>query len=757
MDGEWPEQYNDLYNWLGLGYPGGDNQVIQHNLGAEVNGLPGAAANMGNNTNAAAADQGNGGGQANGDQTAGTRERHFRRRHTVEQIQILEAAFKEGHHPDEKRRLELSRRTGLSPAQVQIWFQNRRNSGKSKAQKKETEEFQQENDRLQAEKQALMSAMQNKICIICRGEDTPERQRLYAENMMLKDAHMRIADFLKNVSGGRLQVINHTVVDTHAPLTLTGPNPVTIPDHGIARDNPETEGNALAIQHVACAMEEFKVLVGLGAPVWSLAEGGEVEVINYKEYLKMMFPNEHHEMEFGADGTRKTGIISCTATDLVGILMNADWWSQTFPGIVASATTSKVITPGDSGDGMVQLMNAELRVLSPRVPVRKINFIRHCQKIAENIWAVVDVSVDGIRDQAAGLNDGAPSTYTACKLQPSGCHIQELSNGHCQVTWIVNMVHDEATVPPLHHPLFRSGWALGACRWIASLQRRCEYIASLHTNPVHTLNNRSGGAAAITAEGRKNVLEVAHRMTLKFYEAICGRGSQPGRSVDERRGSCGVGTERYEVAVRVVTFPVGRGVAVLRATTTVWLPRTPAQRVFNYLCDADRRTEWDISAKRTSTIRQEGCFSTGEVHGNSASLLRTIASNGAYGKLILQESSIDASCMVLAYAPIDDQSVEEVMNGTNISFSLLPSGVVVLPDGNAEPGAPPTSAMCSSSSSSSHRSNSGSLVSTMYQTLLSGQPPEHLFKAVAENVGNLLCQAIDKIKSGVHANVVLSA
>ena len=89
MDGEWPEQYNDLYNWLGLGYPGGDNQAIQHNLGAEVNGLPGAAANMGNNTNAAAADQGNGGGQANGDQRAGTR--HFRRRHTVAQIQILEA------------------------------------------------------------------------------------------------------------------------------------------------------------------------------------------------------------------------------------------------------------------------------------------------------------------------------------------------------------------------------------------------------------------------------------------------------------------------------------------------------------------------------------------------------------------------------------------------------------------------------------------------------------------------------------------
>ena len=119
-------------------------------------------------------------------------------------------------------------------------------------------------------------------------------------------------------------------------------------------------------------------------------------------------------------------------------------------------------------------------------------------------------------------------------------------------------------------------------------------------------------------------------MTLKFYEAICGPGTQPWTSVDERRGSCGVGAERFEVDVRVVTFPVGTGATVLRATTTVWLPGTPAQQVFNYLCDGDRRTEWDIGANRTSTIRQEGCFSTGEVHGNSASLLRTIVSPVGY-------------------------------------------------------------------------------------------------------------------------------
>ncbi|KAE8783529.1 Homeobox-leucine zipper protein ROC5 [Hordeum vulgare] len=777
MDGDWLEENSDLYNWLVLGFASGDNQVIQHDLGAETDGLLGDATNV-SNTHAAAADQENGGGQTNGDQRARTR--HFRRRHTAEQILILEAAFEGYQHPDEKRRLELSRRTGLSAAQVQIWFQNRRNTGKNKAQKKETEEYQEENGRLQAEQQALISAMQNKICIPCRGEGTPEWHRLYAEHVRLKDEQMRIAAFLNSVSGGRLQVINHTVVDTgnasaatdhdavpppshHAPLTVTDPNPVMFPDEGIAGDVDETAGRTLLLQHVVCALEELKVLVGLDAPLWSTPQGGEVEVINYREYLETMFPGmyERYEMDFCADATRKTGIISCTATDLVGILMDAEWWSQTFPGIVASATTSKIITPGDSGHGLAQLMSAELRVLSPLVPVRKINFIRHCQRLEENTWAVVDVSVDGILEQdggqAAALDDGAPSTHTACKLLPSGCHIQELENGYCQVTWIVNMVHDEATVPPLHHPLFRSGWALGASRWLASLQRRCEYIAFLHSssNPTRSLNNT---AVAITPEGRKSVLEAAHRMTLRFYEAICGPAALPWRSVHECRGSCGIGAERFEVVVRVVTSPVDGDATVLRATTTVWLPGTPPQLVFDYLCDGDRRTEWDIVANG-APIRREGYFHTGQLHGNAVSLLRTIASNGATNKLILEESCIDPSCMVLAYAPIDEQSMKDVMNGTHTPFSLLPSGVVVLPDGHAEPGpgGPPASAMCSSSSSTGHKRNSGSLVSTMYQTRLSGHPPERLSKAVAGNVGKLLCDAIDKIKSAVHADVVLAA
>jgi homeobox-leucine zipper protein len=47
-------------------------------------------------------------------------------RHTPKQIQDLESVFKECAHPDEKQRLDLSRRLNLDPRQVKFWFQNRR-------------------------------------------------------------------------------------------------------------------------------------------------------------------------------------------------------------------------------------------------------------------------------------------------------------------------------------------------------------------------------------------------------------------------------------------------------------------------------------------------------------------------------------------------------------------------------------------------------------------------------------------------------
>ena len=43
------------------------------------------------------------------------------------------------------------------------------------------------------------------------------------------------------------------------------------------------------------------------------------------------------------------------------------------------------------------------------------------------------------------------------------------------------MEYEKITVSHKYHPLLRSGQALGAGRWIASLQRQCEYHAIVHS------------------------------------------------------------------------------------------------------------------------------------------------------------------------------------------------------------------------------------------------------------------------------------
>ncbi|KAL0354126.1 UNVERIFIED_CONTAM: Homeobox-leucine zipper protein ROC2 [Sesamum angustifolium] len=47
-------------------------------------------------------------------------------RHTPQQIQEMEAFFKQCPHPNNNQRKELSEKLGLEPLQVKFWFQNKR-------------------------------------------------------------------------------------------------------------------------------------------------------------------------------------------------------------------------------------------------------------------------------------------------------------------------------------------------------------------------------------------------------------------------------------------------------------------------------------------------------------------------------------------------------------------------------------------------------------------------------------------------------
>lgn len=137
-------------------------------------------------------------------------------------------------------------------------------------------------------------------------------------------------------------------------------------------------------------------------------------------------------------------------------------WPEMFPCVVAKAPTTDIIRIGDVGSrsGALQLvsvvlhsrlrvaisisikpdlvqrdllrtslqMRAELQVLSPLVPTREVGFLRFCKQHVDGVWAVVDVSVDGIKE-----NPSAPPTPVSCRRLPSGCLLQDMPNGYSKV------------------------------------------------------------------------------------------------------------------------------------------------------------------------------------------------------------------------------------------------------------------------------------------------------------------------------------
>ncbi|XP_062224735.1 homeobox-leucine zipper protein ROC6-like [Phragmites australis] len=389
-------------------------------------------------------------------------------------------------------------------------------------------------------------------------------------------------------------------------------------------------------------------------------------------------------------------------------------------------------------------MNAELWVQLPRMPNRRVKFMRFTKPMANSQqWAVVDVSIDGMLGEGQEGSIVPPAGQTGCRLLPSGCLIEDMGNGYCKVTWIVHAEYDETTVPPLFRPLLRSGQALGARRWLAPLQRQCEYMAVLRSFP--------------TTDGRRGIMELAQRMTASFHAAISGPVTLASSNVFEWRGGSGTGSERFEVAVRMVTWcassvPDGQlpGM-VLSAATTVWLPSTLPQHVFDYLRDWRHHGEWGTHT-HGATVKELAYISTGGyLEGNAVSVLRPNVTDGTNSNiLILQDVSTDVSCSLVVYSPIEENAMLAVMNGGDHTSSfLLPSGFAVLPDGHGLAHHSP--------STSSAFATAGSLVTVACQTLLPGITTDNLATEAFDDAGKQLCHAIGKIRAAVEADIIVPA
>lgn len=71
-------------------------------------------------------------------------------------------------------------------------------------------------------------------------------------------------------------------------------------------------------------------------------------------------------------------------------------------------------------------MFAELQMLTPMVPTREVYFVRFCKQLSTDQWAIVDVSIDKVEDNI-------DASLVKCRKRPSGCIIEDKSNGHCKV------------------------------------------------------------------------------------------------------------------------------------------------------------------------------------------------------------------------------------------------------------------------------------------------------------------------------------
>jgi homeobox-leucine zipper protein len=144
-------------------------------------------------------------------------------------------------------------------------------------------------------------------------------------------------------------------------------------------------------------------------------------------------------------------------------------------------------------------MFAEVQMLTPVVPTREFRFLRYCKKITAEKWATVDISFD-----VAEPDGHTSSTACKCLRKPSGCVIEEQTNGHCKVTWVEHNTCRNATVPSMYRAAAASGLTFGARRWVAALQLQCErMVFSVATNiPTRDSNGISIKTLTIDASQR---------------------------------------------------------------------------------------------------------------------------------------------------------------------------------------------------------------------------------------------------------------
>ncbi|KAL6843100.1 hypothetical protein ACP4OV_026813 [Aristida adscensionis] len=690
-------------------------------------------------------------GQEDPNQRPNKKKRYHR--HTQHQIQEMEAFFKECPHPDDKQRKELSRELGLEPLQVKFWFQNKRTQMKNQHERQENAQLRAENDKLRAENMRYKEALSTASCPSCGGPAALGEMSFDEHHLRLENARLR--DEIDRISGIAARHVGKPVVSfpvlssplaaaaARSPLDLAGAYAVGQPADplfgagvgaGELLRNVSSAGQLdadkpMIVELAVAAMDELVRMARLDAPLWVAAGAGGAQ-LDEEEYARM-FPGGLGPRQYGLrpEASRDAAVVIMTRDSLVDILMDSNRFAAVFSSIVSRASTHEVLSTGVAGsyNGALQVMSMEFQVPSPLVPTRECYFVRYCKHNPDGTWAVVDVSLDSLR----------PSPVLKCRRRPSGCLIQEMPNGYSKVTWVEHVEVDDRAVHNLYKLLVNSGLAFGAKRWVGTLDRQCERLASAMAS-----NIPNADLGVITSiEGRKSMLKLAERMVASFCGGVTASAAHQWTTLS------GSGAEDVRVMTRKSVDDPGRppGI-VLNAATSFWIP-VPPKRVFDFLRDETSRSDWDILSNG-GAVQEMAHIANGRDHGNCVSLLRVNSANSNQSNmLILQESCTDASGSYVVYAPVDVVAMNVVLNGGDPDYvALLPSGFAILPDGppgGGDGGGLPDAAAAAG----------GSLLTVAFQILVDSVPTAKLSLGSVATVNSLIACTVERIKAAVGVGV----
>ncbi|KAF5460359.1 hypothetical protein F2P56_020237 [Juglans regia] len=696
-------------------------------------------------------------------------------RHTARQIQEMESLFKECPHPDDKQRQKLSQDLGLKPRQVKFWFQNRRTQMKAQQDRADNGILKAENESLRQENFRLQRALSNVVCPNCGGpgmlggEMGFDEHQLRLENARLREELERACCLASQYAGRPIGAVQSAAMlmapsldldmnmfsrhfsdpmasctDQMIPVPMLMPPETSThyPEGGLLLE----EEKPIALELAVSSMDELVKMCQGTEPLWIRDNQNGREVLNLEEHARM-FPRslnliKQHSNEFRTEATRDSAVVIMNSITLVDAFLDSNKWVELFPSIVSRAKTVQVISSGDSGhaiSGSLQLMYAELQVLSPLVPTREAHFLRYCQQNAEEgTWTIVDFPIDSFHDKLQ------PS-FPIYMRRPSGCLIQDMPNGYSRVTWVEHAVVEEKPVHQLFSEFVYSGMAFGAHRWLAVLQRQCERVASLMARNISDLG------VIPSPEARKNLMKLAQRMIRTF----CINTSTSSGLIWTALSDYPDDTVR--ISTRKITEPGQPNGLVLCAVSSTWLPYTH-DLVFDLLRDERRRSQLDVLSNGNS-LHEVAHIANGSHQGNCISLLRiNVASNSSqHVELMLQESCTDPSGSLVVYTTIDVDSIQHAMSGEDPScIPLLPIGFVIVPvgstdttnisgDGNQIPSSEDQGGNAPSSSP-------GCLLTIVVQVLASTVPSAKLNLSSVSAINNHLCNTVHQITAALSSS-----